>query len=360
MDVITKAEKINQHLLGKITELRKKGQFRLPTEQEICKQLGATRGTVRRAMDELVEAGILRRIAGKGTFVKDGRDEQVIKSGKIPVLGMAYDLVELSEFRTRVIKSVSRAAQLKGFEVIVCSVGETLTLLNNWMPTSKGMAELVGFVSCSFSPEALNMLNQSKVKIPYVALIHPMYAKLARYSVLRRDHFGVPFRYLHKLGHRNIWVIEYEMTSMFLAQMQEAIDSINSEGSSLKASVKECFYDPNKIDEEVSELISMPLESRPTAIVCHDDKVAAWFMRSLQKNKIRVPEDISVLGVGNLDLSSFTTPKLSTMSVNYEAIGEQAVDLFVRQLNGESIEQPIRYVDYKIIERETCLPCSGK
>ena len=50
------------------TELMRSGE-RLPSEAELCERYAVSRITVRRAVDEMVEAGLLERHRGKGTFV---------------------------------------------------------------------------------------------------------------------------------------------------------------------------------------------------------------------------------------------------------------------------------------------------
>ena len=48
----------------------------IPPEQKLCSELGVSRGTVRMAIGELVQEGILRREQGRGTFIVGPRLEK--------------------------------------------------------------------------------------------------------------------------------------------------------------------------------------------------------------------------------------------------------------------------------------------
>lgn len=59
------------------TQLMRSGE-RLPSEAELCQRYGVSRITVRRAVDEMVEAGLLERRRGKGTFVVPNARKRVL------------------------------------------------------------------------------------------------------------------------------------------------------------------------------------------------------------------------------------------------------------------------------------------
>ena len=69
--LITKS--IYKQIAASITEAIKKGILsyndKMPTEKEICQMFGISQTTVKRAYDELIQDGLIKRIKGKGTYV---------------------------------------------------------------------------------------------------------------------------------------------------------------------------------------------------------------------------------------------------------------------------------------------------
>jgi len=49
---------------------------RLPTEDELASQYGVARNTVRRAVEDLRERGLLETFHGRGTYVVDGAGQR--------------------------------------------------------------------------------------------------------------------------------------------------------------------------------------------------------------------------------------------------------------------------------------------
>lgn len=64
----------------------------------------------------------------------------------------------------------------------------------------------------------------------------------------------------------------------------------------------------------------------PTAIFACNDIIAVGAMKALTAMSLRIPEDISIIGMDGLDLSIVTTPPLTTIHVYRERIAACAVD----------------------------------
>ena len=76
--------------------------YKLAAEEDLAKQLGVARGTVRRALDELTQKGVIYRLHGKGTFVASEQIEHKADSGKF--LTFLEELVEKGvPFETQVL-----------------------------------------------------------------------------------------------------------------------------------------------------------------------------------------------------------------------------------------------------------------
>lgn len=63
------SEDVKEHLTDYIEQMDLSHSPKLPAEQKLAEALGVSRVTVRRALDDLEQAGLLLRIHGKGTFV---------------------------------------------------------------------------------------------------------------------------------------------------------------------------------------------------------------------------------------------------------------------------------------------------
>ena len=73
-------------------------------------------------------------------------------------------------------------------------------------------------------------------------------------------------------------------------------------------------------------------ECRFTALFAMADVMAIGAIRALWEHGLRVPEDVSVVGVDGLSLGSFLVPQLATVCQNVQALAERSVELLLRAI----------------------------
>jgi LacI family transcriptional regulator, purine nucleotide synthesis repressor len=72
----------------------------------------------------------------------------------------------------------------------------------------------------------------------------------------------------------------------------------------------------------VKEMLGAPV--LPSVIFCGSDLIAMGAMSALEEAGIRVPEDVSIVGIDNIAFATLARPSLTTIHVPREKLGETA------------------------------------
>ena len=95
----------------------------------------------------------------------------------------------------------------------------------------------------------------------------------------------------------------------------------------------------------------------PTAIFCANDLMALGALEALGRLGLKVPEDVSVMGYDDQEISRHTHPPLTTMLLpNYE-MGRAAMEALLEETDpAEPLQPPRRRlvkIDCPLVERES-------
>jgi LacI family transcriptional regulator, galactose operon repressor len=103
----------------------------------------------------------------------------------------------------------------------------------------------------------------------------------------------------------------------------------------------------------------LDLRPRPSAVACFNDKVAVGVMEAAVARGLRVPEDLSVVGFDDIDVSRATTPRLTTVRQPLQEMGRTAVTMLMRQLDGHTHEALSMELETRLVVRESTGPAPG-
>jgi LacI family transcriptional regulator len=98
--------------------------------------------------------------------------------------------------------------------------------------------------------------------------------------------------------------------------------------------------------------------TRPTAVLAMNDLMAVGAMDAIRDAKLRVPQDISVVGFDNREVSTYVFPKLTTAEIDLKTIGFTAAQMAVEKLTkaGKYADVQNVVIPSKIILRDTVAP----
>ena len=118
---------------------------------------------------------------------------------------------------------------------------------------------------------------------------------------------------------------------------------------------------PSKSNKEGAAEALLPIlrqRNRPTALVFSSDWMALGGYQAACDLKLRVPQDLSIIGHDNMPATSELTPPLTTFEVNppkfVKLLAELAKDLGNRQWNSESLSKREILLSSDFVKRESC------
>lgn len=97
--------------------------------------------------------------------------------------------------------------------------------------------------------------------------------------------------------------------------------------------------------------------AKPTAIFCTNDPTAIGAIKKLAEMSIRVPEDISIIGMDNTDMGQFISPMLTTIEFPQVEMGEAVVMLLISRIEKKhKIQTKIVLPPRLVIRESTAVP----
>lgn len=97
-----------------------------------------------------------------------------------------------------------------------------------------------------------------------------------------------------------------------------------------------------------------------TAIFAGNDVIAFGCMRAMMEKGVRIPEDVSIVGFDNLEMSQISSPPLTTIDQPKYETGKAAVEMLLSMMAKDGPHEPEhRIIGVRLIERESCRRIAG-
>lgn len=91
----------------------------------------------------------------------------------------------------------------------------------------------------------------------------------------------------------------------------------------------------------------------PTAVFAQNDRMAMGVMRAARDANLKVPDQLSVIGVDDMPLSSYFDPPLTTMRQDMPLIGQEAIRKLIDIIQNKTVEQTVLKLPAQLVIRHS-------
>jgi DNA-binding LacI/PurR family transcriptional regulator len=224
------------------------------------------------------------------------------------------------------------------------------------------MASVDGFISLGLAPDDSAVRVLDRIGIPSVMIDSEGSADHPAVNI--DDEAGAEAAAMHllELGHRRIAILVLPpvraqkdpspSVTRRLSGYRKAIDAAGApEPATVVAGIS--------VAAGGRAFESLPKGRRgPTAVLAMSDMAAIGVLGAAEAARLRVPEDLSVVGFDDIPASAWTSPPLTTVRQPIVEKGKLAALILIQRMNGKSVDSP-RPLSTTLVVRKSTASATG-
>jgi DNA-binding LacI/PurR family transcriptional regulator len=346
----------------------------LPTERKLAAKLKLNRMTVRRALSELAKEGFVCRIPGRGTFLPslpggNLSDSTIVDAPAVADSAAAEMVIALvapfdqiprdgSSFYFRAMQAMEAACAPD----VSISLRRTTGDCAQMAARLKADRSVRGIITMVISDRSqIEALAASWLPlVVFDAVVADVPPTVDAVAHANEEGVFEATTALLELGHRDIACFVHAtsndpataVTSSIGRERQRGFErAFTSRGLPVRRELIVPVIPSSACGYAAAQQMLRPGGLRPTAFFCTVDDLAVGVVAAAKDAGLRVPEQVSVVGHGDLGL--FSTPALSTVRMQIEASGRAAMDLVMRRIADPSLKPKTIVLPTEFIVRGT-------
>jgi GntR family transcriptional regulator of arabinose operon len=355
-----KYQQLFESLKADILSGRFKPGQKMPSEAALVNKSGASRITVGRAIRELQGMGLVDRIAGSGTYVRNlARDDL-----RPHLFGLLIPDLGETEIFEPICQAIANAPEASDHALLWGHSDTHASKADQaWRLCQQYISRKVSgvfFAPLEFESEAekVNRRIVAAFKQAQVALVlldrhtskTPERDRPDLVGLNNRQAGYVATEHLIKLGCNRIGFLGHHgAISTIAARTAGYHEALTNYGL---RSLTDAHFNDDK-EQSLSWTPKRKLESLD-AFVCVNDRVAGQLMHLFLAQKLRVPEDIRIVGIDDVSYANLLPVPLTTVRQPTREIGELALRTMLDRIQTPRLQPREVLLDGQLIVRRSC------
>jgi LacI family transcriptional regulator len=242
-----------------------------------------------------------------------------------------------------------------GYSVILCNTEDEARkeLLYTDVLSKK---QVDGMIFVATGEQSDSVQNVLRLDLPLV-LVDRQLPALETDAVLTDNRLGgaLAAQFLTDLGHHKLACItgpsHLTPSADRVTGFLETLEAAGIDRSSVR--LERGDFHPESGYQAGIQLLSKP-EELPSAVFCSNDLMAIGLCRAVMEYGLRIPEDISILGFDDIELSKYFNPPLTTIRQPKAEIGQVAVSMLLERIKDHRLPARQKVFKPQLQERRSC------
>ncbi|MET3851707.1 GntR family transcriptional regulator [Paenibacillus sp. OAE614] len=339
-------KKIENYILEQIRSGNWKPMNRIPSENELSDQFGVSRITVKNALSDLVDRGIVYRMQGKGTFVSEQRTEALFPplstEAALPsskTVGFLLPRLD-NRFTANLLSGIEDSLAEKGYHLLFSKTNDSQECEIQKIREMK-QAGVAGLIIYPVEGENYNneILSLTLNRFPLV-LLDRLLKGVETNSVSSNNYEAgqQAVQHLYDLGHRHIGFIstKSEGTSSIEDRLAGYEQALEDRHILIDRSLQMTRLGMDNSDEEVIEMIQQFLQANPHMTAALSSNFSPHVIQAALAMGLRVPEDLSVVFFDDVVYPDFSIVPPTAVVQQERELGREAGKLIVEQIENDA------------------------
>ena len=224
-----------------------------------------------------------------------------------------------------IIKGIESALARHGFSVVLCDADRFAQLQSRCLAELRELQvwAVIALGAEEYDEASLGQLQEEGVRVVLIGRSIPGFARID----IRNDEAGrLAARYLLGLGHRRIaFVMGPERNEAALLRLQGYREVLQGAGVWDPRLEFPGAFDVASGYEAMHRILALcrdlPEEARPTAVLACNDQMGIGALQAALRAGVRVPGEMSLMGIGGIMLTNHVYPALSTVALPLRDMG---------------------------------------
>jgi LacI family transcriptional regulator len=275
-------------------------------------------------------------------------------TGRTQLIGVVIpDLMH--SFFAEVARAIDRTLEPLSYHTVISNSGEDPTAEERQIEFLLAR-NVDGLIIASAQRDARKGVLETldKRKIPYVLIDRMVSGASGTFVGVKDEEIGViATNHLIDQGFRRIAHIRGPAITTGAGRLKGYRSALAKAGRGIPEEfIVEGHFDDENGYKAMRQLLE--LKPRPDAVFCYNDPVAAGAIKAVLETGLNVPNDVAVIGVGNIHYADLLRVPLSTIDQSSSAMGEKAAEWLLRSIESKSAVPAEKiFIQPRLVERES-------